>query len=256
MNKPTEEDIEASKAYLRQRLDAEHSMSYHVELLMREAAERIVAICFAAKITPAIASFDKLPNKVKMQIEEVVQWLREAIYDDFETLAIYDHEDNRDLLLLFILGVNHGLTFNERLSDYCTKYRDELLLLIGAGLFLKIPQDELTKTISDHLKHPYKNPDLIDGIDAPLTFGRGRTNSMLTAITALTMFGISQAWMRDWELRTAAKGAIGWEVRRGSSYPCSQCDENCGFHPIDEGTDLPQHNSCCCYAVPIYEKIN
>lgn len=254
MRKPEEKDIEAAKAYLRLRLEAEHSMTYNLEIVMREAAERIVEICYNAKIDLAIGSFENLPTKVQIEIEEVVLWLHETIDDYFLTLAIYDHEENRDKILPFILGENHGMTFDERLTDYCTKYRDELLLLVGAGLFLGIGKTALAKSIGSHLKQPYKNPDLVDGIAAPLTYGRGRTNSMFTAISGLTTFGIAQAWMRDWELTTEAKGAIGWEVRRGSSYPCEQCDDNCGFHSLEDGTQLPQHLSCCCFAIPIYKE--
>lgn len=254
MMQPKEKDIEAAKAYLLLRIEAEHSMVNNLEVIMREAAERFVEICYSANVDPQNVSFENLPTKVKLQLEEVVQWLRETIDDYFLTLAIYDHEENRDEILPLILGRNHGMTFAERLDDYCSKYRDELLLLIGAGLFLGLSKSALAKSIGSHLKQPYKNPDLVDGIAAPLTYGRGHTNSMFTALSGLTTYGIAQGWMKNWEVETAKKGAIGWEVRRGSSYPCSQCDDNCGFHTIEEGTDLPQHLSCACFAIPIYKE--
>ena len=150
------------------------------------------------------------------------------------------------------MGENHGMTFYERLNDYCDKYRDELMLLIGAGLALGIEGKALVKSIGENLKHPYANPLLADGISAPLTYGRGRTNSMFTALSGLTRYGIESAWMKNWEIKTISDGAIGWIVQRGSSYPCPQCDENCGFHSISDGTELPQHLSCCCFAIPIY----
>ena len=256
MRQSTEADIEAAKAYLRLRLEAERSMSYNLGIVMREGAERVVEICYNAKIDPTVGSYENLPIKVQREIEDVVQWLKETIDDYFLTLAIYDHEENRDKILPFILGENHGITFDERLTDYCAKYRDELILLVGAGIFLGLTKTALAKSIGSHLKQPYKNPDLLDGIAAPLTYGRGHTNSMFTAISGLTTFGIAQAWMKDWELTTEAKGAIGWEVMRGSSYFCEQCDANCGFHPLEAGTHLPQHLGCCCFAVPIYNEAN
>lgn len=219
---------------------------------MREAAERIIEICYKAKINPT-SSYENQPVKVQMEIEEVVQWLKETIDDYFLTLAIYDHEENRDKILPFILGVNHGMTFDERLSDYCTKYRDELLLLVGAGLFLGIGKTALAKSISNNLRKPYHNPELADAIAAPLTYGRGRTNSMFTAIGDLTRFGIGQAWMKNQYLNNMRDGCIGWYVQRGSSYPCPLCDSKVGFHPDD--SDLPlYHSHCCCIATPIYLK--
>lgn len=254
MPQPTQSDIEAAKAYLRQRLDAELSMSRNLEYVMREAAERVVEILYAAKIYPTGGSYENLPMRVRMEIDEVVEWLRETIDDYFVTLAIADHEENRNTILPLILSENHGMTFAERLTDYCAKYRNELMLLVGAGLFLGITKSDLAKSIGDNLKHPYANQLLAEGIDSPLSYGRGKSNAMYNAISGLTKYGIETAWMRHWELKTEADGCIGWAVKRGSSYPCAQCDDNCGFHSIDEGTSLPQHVSCCCYAVPIYIK--
>lgn len=254
MKQPTEADIEAAKAYLRQRLECEHAMTTLLENAMKEAAEKIVDICYSAGVNPQSFRYSDLPVRVQFDIDEVIQRLQEAIDDYFLTLAIADHEENRDRILPFILGENHGMTFAERLENYCGKYRDELMVLVGAGLFLGIAKSALVKSIGENLKHPYANQLLADGIEVPLTYGRGKSNSMFTALSGLTKYGIESAWMQHWELKTEADGAIGWIVQRGSSYPCPQCDDNCGFHSIDEGTQLPQHLSCCCFAVPIYIK--
>lgn len=253
MRQPSEADIEAAKEYLRQRIECENAMTLLLESAMREAAERIVEIFYSAKIHPTVASYENLPSKVQIKIDEVVEWLRETIDDYFLTLAIAEHEENRDSILPFILGENHGMTFNERLTDYVGKYRNELLLLISAGLFLGIGKSALVKSIGDNLKHPYANQLLADGIAAPLTYGRGRTNSMFTAIGDLTRFGIAEAWMRNQYINNRKDGCIGWLVQRGSHFPCELCDSKVGFH-ADEN-DLPlYHSHCCCYAIPIYIK--
>lgn len=249
MRQPTEADIEAAKAYLIERLSAERSMSYHLELLMREAAERVVEICYNAKIDPTVGSYENLPVKVQLEIEEVVEWLKETINDYFLILAVADHEENKDKILPFIFGVNHGQTFDERLTDYCTKYRDELLLLIGAGVFLGLTKKVLAKSIGSHLKQPYKNPDLVDGIAAPLTYGRGRSNSMFTAIGALTKFGIGKAWMYDRHLKAEMERAQGFMTFRNSTYSCDICDEYASYpHPMDDEIP-PLHANCVCGTV-------
>lgn len=254
MQRPRESDIEAAKAYLRQRLECEQAMTTLLENVMKEAAERIVDTCYSAGVNPQSFRYSDLPVRVQFDIDAVIEWLKEAIDDYFQTFAIADHEDTQSLILPQILGENHGMTFEERLSDYCGKYRDELMVLVGTGLSLGVAQSALAKSIGANLRQPYSNPLLAEGIRAPLTYGRGHTNSMFTAISGLTKYGIESAWMRHWELKTEADGAIGWVVRRGSSCPCAQCDDNCGFHSLDEGTQLPQHLSCCCFAIPIYAK--
>lgn len=234
-------------------MEAERSMSYNLSLIMREAAERVVSICYAANVNPQNFRYEDLPLRSKMEIDEVIEWLRETIEDYFETLAVADHEENRDRILLFVLGENHGSTFDERLNDYCDKYKDELMLLIGAGLFLGIGKAALVKSIGDNLKHPYANQLLADGIDAPISYGRGRTNSMFTAISDLTQFGIAQGWMKNQYINNRNDGCRGWYVMRGSSYLCEHCDSMVGFH-ADE-SELPlYHSHCRCLAVPIYLK--
>jgi hypothetical protein len=251
MQRPREADIEAAKEYLRQRLDAEYSMTYNLEIVMKEAAERIVEILYSAKIHPTVGSYENLPPTVQMQVDKVVEWLRETIDDYFVTLAIADHEENKHLILPLVYGESFGSNFDERLNDYCGKYRDELMLLIGAGLFLGIAKSALVKSIGENLKHPYANQLLADGIAAPLSYGRGRTNSMFTAIGDLTQYGIAQGWMKSWYIDTKADRAIGWLVQRGSSYSCELCDSYVGFHS-DESELPPYHGHCACYAVPIY----
>lgn len=252
MQQPSEKDVEAAKEYIRRRLDAERSMVYNLEKAMKRAAEKIVEICYSANVNPQTFKYADLPLRVQWDIDEVIQQLQEEVGDYYETLAIADHEEDRDYLMPIIYGEDRGLTFEERLEDYCNKYKNELMLLIGAGLFLGVAKKLLAKSIGENLKHPYANQLLAEGIDAPLTYGRGRTNSMFTAIGNLTRFGIAKGWMKSWERSTSKNGCFGWIVRRGSSWPCDICNDNCGFHSIEEGTGLPMHGHCCCVAIPVY----
>lgn len=246
MRQPSEADIEVAKAYLRQRLDAERSMALNLEIVMREAAERIVEILYSAKIHPTVGSYDNLPAKVQIEIDAVVEWLKETINDYFLTLAIAEHDENKDLILPLVYGESFGYTFDERLTDYVDKYRNELLLLVGAGLFLGIEKKALIKSIGDNLKHPYANQLLADGIDAPLTYGRGRSNSMFNAINALTRFGIGRGWMYHRHLKAEMEAAQGFITFRNSSCPCDICDDYASyFHPMDDAIP-PIHANCVC----------
>ena len=246
MQRPREADIEAAKAYLRQRIECEQAMTSLLESVMKEAAEKIVDMCYSAGINPQSFRCSDLPVRVQFDIDAVIEWLREAIDDYFLTLAIADHEENRNAILPFILEETHGLTFDERLSDYCGKYRDELILLVGAGLFLGVEKKALIKSIGDNLKHPYANQLLADGIDAPLTYGRGKSNSMFNAINTLTRFGIGQGWMYDRHLKAEMEWAQGFMTFRNSTWPCDICDEYASYmHPMDD-TIPPIHANCVC----------
>lgn len=253
MKRPTESDIEAAKAYLRQRLEAERSMDYNLGIIMREAAERIVSICYASNVNPQNFRYEDLPLRTQMEIDAIIEWLRETIEDYFETLAVADHEENKDEILPFVLGENLGSTLYERLTDYCDKYRNELMLLIGAGLLLGVTKKVLAKSIGENLKHPYANQLLVEGIGSGISYGRGRTNSMFTALSDLTQFGIAQGWMKNQYINNRKDGCIGWYVMRGSSYLCEHCDSMVGFH-ADESELPPYHGHCRCFAAPVYLK--
>lgn len=244
--KPTETDIQIAKQYLLERLDAERSMLYHLERLMRKAAEDIVALLYAKGISVDTLKYNRLQKQVEESINEIILNLQESIADIFETLAIADHEENRNTILPFILGENHGMTFDERLTDYVGKYKNELMVLIGAGLLLGIGKSALAKSIGDNLRQPYANPMLKDGIEAPLTYGRGRSNSMYNAINTLTRFGIGRGWMYDRHLKAEMERAQGFMTFRNSSCACDQCDEYASYmHPMDDPIP-PLHANCVC----------
>lgn len=256
MRQPTESDLEAAREYLLQRLDAEYAMSYQLESLMREAANEVVEILYTANITPTIASYGDLPIRVQWDIDEVAQRLQEAIDDYFQTYAVADRDGTRHLILPFILAENHGATFGERLSDYVGKYKDELLLLVGAGLLLGVEKSALQRSIGDNLRRPYANPLLRDGIDAPITYGRGRSNSMFNSLHALTKFGIGQAWMYHRHLMATEEDARGFITFRNSTCPCDLCDEYTTYiHPMEDPTP-PLHNSCVCGTLYVDAKGN
>ena len=251
MKKPKSADIEAAKAYLRDRLSAEQSMDYNLSLVFREAAERIVGVCYSYGVSPQPFRFDAYLRVAQREIDDVIQWLIDTIEDYFQTLAIADHKEDEDEILPLIFGVSYGATFNERLSDYANKYKHELELLIGAGLFLGVSQSKLLDSIVANLKHPFANEILADAIDAPITYGKGHTNSMYTAISNLTRFGIATAWMHHWYQKGKRDGAVAWYVQRGSSYPCSLCDSKVGV-TTNENDLPPFHNRCMCYATPLF----
>ena len=246
-----EEDISAVKAYIAERISAQHSMDYNLEIVMREAAVRIVEICYAYRRNPRTFRYEDLPPGARKDIDAVIEWLREIIDSYFQTLALAGHEERDKVILPYIYRARDGMTFQERLSDYLDKYRTELLVLIGAGMTLGIGRKELADSIGRNIKRPWNNPELAEEV-TPVSYGKGRTNVMYAAIGALTRHGIAEGWQKNWDDATKERGCLGWYVMRGSTYPCDLCDDNCGFHSVEDGTGLPVHLSCCCIAVPVY----
>lgn len=243
---PSDAVLSAARAFLTRRLAAEQSMTYNLELLMKEAAERIVYICYTYNISPQMLSDGNLPLQMQWDLDEVIQWLYETIEDYFSTLAAAADKDNGMIVLPLITGIDHGMTFDERLNDYLGKFREEVLTLIGAGLFLGLTKKVVSNSIGRNLRHPWKNNELAEGIAAPITYGRGRTNSMYTAIAGLTRFGVAKGWMMSRHIEAQLKEAAGFFTFRNSTCPCDMCDSYADtFHAMDEPTP-PIHANCVC----------
>lgn len=249
MKQPSERDMEAAREFLKKRLSAERSMEYNLEIVMREAVERIVDICYSYNIKPQDLSDGNMPMRMQWDIDAVIEWLYETINDYFCTLATAADEDSKDIVLPLITGEEHGKTFDERLNGYLGNFREEILLLAGAGLFLGLSEKIVCGSIGRNLRKPWNNPDLVEGVAAPLTYGRGKTNSMFTAVANLTRFGVAKGWMVSRHLKAQVKEAIGFYTFRNSNYPCDMCDSYAEvFHTMDEPTP-PVHGHCVCGTV-------
>lgn len=246
MRQPTEKEIEVAKRYLIKRLDAELSMVRNLEKLFRDAARRIVEVCYKYNTTPFRLV---MTSAMRDEIEKIIEELKEQITDAYLTLcgACVPKDEDEGPLLLFALKQGADDDFSKSLGGHLDNFKREMELLVGAGLFLGLSAKATADSIGKHLRKPWHNPDLAEAVDAPLTYGRGRTNSMFTATGNLTKQGIAKTWMRGYY--NSNPDVEGYWVMRGSSYPCSLCDEQTGWHP-GEYELPPYHLSCCCIAVP------
>ena len=250
---PTQKDKEEVMRYLLRRLEAVNSMTYHLETLFREAIDRIVRICFQFHLRPEQLNKSNIPEKALMRINEVVDWLKEAIIECFDLLVEAAPDSDKDFILPWVKRQRKGMTFDERLNEYCDRFRFEMLLLTAAGIAVGLGSIPLINSLFRNIRKPWVNPDIKEGLDKIPSYGVGRSNVMFNAINALTRDGVASGWMKSKYQKDEEKGCIGWWVERGSSVPCDICDSMTGFHYND--SYLPMyHLSCCCTATPVYPK--
>lgn len=253
LRQPTQEDREEVKAYLLQRLDAVRSMTYNLESIFKIAIERIVRICFQFNMQPYQLNRQDIPERVLIRINEVIDWLRETIEDCFDILIREAPDSDKEFLLPWAKRERNGMTFDQRLRQYCDRFRFEILLLTAAGITVGLASVPLIDSLVRNLARPWINPDIREGLESVPSYGVGRSNVMYNAINALTRDGIASAWMKAKYLNDEKRGCIGWWVERGSSIPCDICDPMTGFHYNDSYLPL-YHLSCCCIATPIFSK--
>lgn len=248
----TEEELEAAKEYLKDRLRNERSMTADVLRLLELYAAYLLTALFNG------ASED--------DIELLISDLVNQLLADCETLAVDEH-DRKDTLLLYMNAERHGDTLEGRVKKRVRTFCNELFAVYTAGKLLGRGYKELLATVKKSFEKPWENPVLVEAremqergeIDPDYAFaephyGRGVAVSSLTALDTMLRYAVGDAWMYYGWLDAAERGAKGYHVLRGSSYPCDLCDSHTGiFYPIeDEDNRPPYHAHCVCFVVYSY----
>lgn len=252
----TDDELEAAKDFLRRRIDSELSMKRDVEDLLGEYAEALLLLLFR--------------DAPQEQINALIDELCAQLLDDCELLALDEGRDGRrDALLAYMLGERGGDTLEGRIDKRCHTFFNEVAAVFLAGRLLGgYSVSDLAAAVRENMKHPWDNPVLVEvreriasgdiagSLDdfAEPHFGSGVEISSMGALQTLTAFAVADAWMW-WGYEDArARGAKGYYVVRGSSYPCDECDSHTGiFYPIGDDDDRPQyHLNCCCMVVYSY----
>ena len=249
----TNQELQEAKAFLRDRMRNEQSMSADIERLL---------IAYAGYLLSALYR-----NASDDELEGLVLDLVAQIMADVELLAVDEH-DRRDAILLYMLGERNGDTLEGRVSERCHTFFNEVFAVYAAGKLLKLDEGSLLSSIKANMKHPWQNEVLvavrekiergevtgnIEDFDEP-HYGRGVEISSMGALQTMTAYAIGDAWMWWGHEDALARGAKGYYVVRGSSYPCAECDSHTGiFYPIGDEDNRPQyHLNCCCIVVYSY----
>lgn len=248
----TVEEFESAKEFLRERLRNERSMSADVLRLLEVYAAYLLTSLFNG------ATDDDIELLIAALIDELLA--------DCQTLAVDEH-DNGDAVVVWLLGERFGDTLRGRVEKRVRTFYDEVAAVYVAGRLLGRGYDELLGGIVANLKTPWQHDALVEArekirlgelsavrsFDEP-HFGMGNPTSSLVALDRLLVYAVADAWM-FWQYEDAkGRGAKGYFVVRGSSYPCDVCQSHVGiFYYITDKTHIPlYHSSCCCYIVYSY----
>lgn len=253
MMRYTEEELEQAREFLRRRMENEVSMQHDVENLLALYASLLLDLLYSG------AGEDS--------INALIDELAAELLDDCETLAVDEH-DRRDAILLYMLGERSGDTLAGRIRGRCLTFLAEVTAVYQAGRILAVTKEKALASVVENFKHPWENPIVTDAREMILRgaaagdpeefeqphFGRGVEVSSFGALQSITTYAVADAWMW-WGYEDAlARGAKGYFVERGSSYPCDECDSHTGiFYPMDDEDNRPQyHMNCRCVVVYSY----
>ena len=250
----TEEMLEEAKAYLRDRLRNQRSMSADVLRLLELYAAYLLTALFG----------NATDNDIQLLISDLIGQLT----TDMELLAV-DNHDRKDAILAYIGREIDGSDVSGRIRERVGTFFDEVTAAYAAGMILGRDYAEILESVRKHMKDPWDNPVIAearemeesgaitmpDGIDLSMRhYGQGVPVSSLDAITNIAEHAIAEAWDYFRHVTEAYKGAKGYFRVRMSDYDCPLCDEWCGvFYPITDTDHMgPRHVHCVCATVFVY----
>lgn len=250
----TEEQLEEAKAYLKDRLRNQRSMSADVIRLLE---------LYAGYLLTALSG-----NATDYDIQTLVNDLIEQLITDMELLAVDEH-DRKDAILAYIGRDIDGGNVRGRIRGRVDTFFDEVFTTYVAGKVLGHDYAEILSVVKENMKDPWKNPiieeareasegggvTMPDGIDLSMRhYGQGVPVSSLDALINITEHTVAVAWDFFRHITESYKGAKGYFRVRMSDYDCPLCDEWCGvFYPITDTEHMgPRHVHCVCATVFSY----
>ena len=268
----TTSDVNKAKKYVLRREQAANALAMLVDALLDDAAGEITRICYKYGVNPTAFTISSNYNEKMMEeVAEVMDKLEEDILDligDYSTICTTDKEKKR-LLLLWVLALgrnNQGLqqTIHQRLRMFLR----DLEAMIAAAKTAKFDVTKAVTIIKGNIRTAYQMPGMLEAFAKASLYEaeyirsrgvkhgyRGSSNSEANNISRMAKTTLQMAWMHQQRQNYEEQGVAGFYVLRGSTYPCSLCDSKCGFHQIDEiDAYPPYHSSCCCLAIPVFEK--
>ena len=267
-----EEQIRTAKNFVLRRESAANGLRSLVDALMEDAADEITRICYRYSVEPTafIISPDYNSDMFK-EIANVMDRLEDEILDLLEDYSAKCTKDEKKKapLILWILALgrnNKGLkaSLEQRLR---TLLRD-IEAMIAAARKAGFGTDKAVRLIRNNLHTAYQMPGMAAAFKNHSLFkarnirykgvkkgNRGESNSEANNIDRFVKTTVQMAWMHYQHELYEEKGAAGYYVLRGSTFPCDLCDSKVGFHTMDDVEAFPpRHASCCCFTVPVFQK--
>lgn len=284
---PTEADIKAAKQYILHRSESANALQDVIADLLHDAAVRIVKIAYKYNFPGEVFTINASMEQLE-EISAVMDKLEQQIMERLEEIILnsLEEEENshgaawtpsrRAALLAFMLALGHrNQNLRSTLYNYEWRFLHDIEAAIAALKLVGTKEPEAITKVRSHINSIYVMSEVQAAIKHPnnvmATFLRSQGvphnpdgspnlqgvpregyNAILNSIRITNDI----VWGRNQFLRFVDHNATGFYVLRGSSYPCQMCDDNCGFHPMNEQEAMPPiHPHCCCYTIPIFEKI-
>jgi len=264
-------DKERAVYYAKRKIEQIEMLNGAIKAKYLNAFKRVLTLSYGQGVNPSYFQFSKyfgLNNLVNNAVNALVK----DLYDIMERYAIKEadlarlkneREDEVDIIA-YINRPIKGRDINARLADYGEKAKYEFEAFVAAGLLLRKPINATLAEFKASYTNPYSSPLIKEVLGLKgaqiaanrlltrgVSYGSGKYVATINSLVRLGEGTANYSYGFADEEYMRRNGAVGYDVYRGSSYPCAACDDNVGFHPIGSYA-LPVHPRCQCYAVPRY----
>lgn len=288
---PSDDDIKAAKAYILRRSEVASSLQELASELLTAAAIKICEIAYKYNIA-GNAFATGVSYEQSREISDVMNRLEEELLELLEDTvivsAVSEEDDGssfyglrssssverRAALLAFMLSLGHnGANLRDTIYSYMWRFLRDLEAAIAALKAAGLTLSQAIQKLRSSITSIYTLPEVIAALRHPQDFVapfirsggipynpdgsqnvHGVPREGFNAIINTLLITNDIIWNKNQLLDFIEGGAAGYYQLRGSSYPCSACDDEVGFHLglIDE--DPLVHPHCCCYRIPIFAK--
>lgn len=175
------------------------------------------------------------------EVDSLLSQLTDAIESEITRRANKASDDDYDIPFLLTSREVH-----DRLEAHTSNLKRILEVFVGAMLVKKVS--------------PILQPALFPAYmeTNSQSFGKGVASNPAKGMGFVGKDFIFLAYTDSLLKGFMEKGAIGYNVYRGSGYDCELCDEICfengvrRLYTFDEDIPIPSHPHCVCYVVPVY----
>lgn len=248
------DELKRSVDYSRKRLQAIRNCEEHVADILWKSTRKIIAASKryrgAGRLTNESALLSYAKNVTAEAEESINSYISAYSKASCKILGI-DSENIESFLVSDI----YGKTTSERNAVYLGNFAEDIVRMIKAGTLMGYSDQQLLSSIRTGYKDPYhtsvitkaKRKDI--NIDVP-SYGKGYYKNAYQNIVRNASQVIALAWGQAEQEYGQEHKAIGFYVKRGSSYPCDICqsEADAGIHSFKDPYP-PFHVSCCCYTL-------
>lgn len=237
-----------------------------VERLIRRHIDRFNNLLYNVQISRDMFSFKhkKIINKIK----SLTELIENEIYNLCLERSLYKLEETEDEddIIAYLTKERKGGSLSDSIKAHVSTLNNEIEAYIESSLYFDITISDSLKTLKNNLKTAYNTPLIkraYKEIEKPnssiikskgFTVKKGEYKSSNANLKRLVGFMVIDALTYRQVNHFDFIGAIGYEVHRGSSYPCELCDSYLGFHPLDDVDSLPpRHGNCYCFITPTFK---